>query len=80
MESVDNKTQDSGTVKQPTNLVYYKSPKEQYDTLHTCIVLRELPELTPEELRQIAERDRSLGLDGEGEGETPTVIPKNSGR
>jgi hypothetical protein len=46
-------------VKQPESLVYYRSKEELYSTLHTCIVLRELPELTPEELQRISEREQS---------------------
>ncbi|MGB4223493.1 MAG: hypothetical protein WBJ54_06720 [Syntrophorhabdus sp.] len=42
-------------VKQPDNMVYYRPRDELYSTLHTCVVLRELPELSPEELKQIAE-------------------------
>jgi hypothetical protein len=42
-------------VKQPDNMVYYRPRDELYSTLHTCVVLRELPELSPEELQQIAE-------------------------
>jgi hypothetical protein len=51
---------NKGVVKQPENLVQYKSKKELYSTVHACIVLRELPELTHEELLQIAEREKAL--------------------
>ena len=53
-------------VKQPENLVYYKSREELYSTVHACIILRELPELTPEELRQISEREQTHKQNSEG--------------
>jgi hypothetical protein len=57
---MDADDKDKEGVKQPENMVYYKSREELYSTLHMCIVLRELPELTPEELRQISEREKIL--------------------
>jgi hypothetical protein len=51
--------EDKRGVKQPENMVQYKSKKELYSTLHTCVMLRELPELTPEELKKISEREQS---------------------
>ena len=59
----DNKKK--ADVKQPDNLVQYKSKKELFSTVHACIMLRELPELTPEELKQISDRERSPNLDAE---------------
>jgi len=56
---MDADEKSKGVVKQPENLVQYKSKKELYSTVHACIVLRELPELTPEELQRISERERS---------------------
>jgi hypothetical protein len=53
-----NKKEKEG-VKQPENMVYYKPKKELYSTLHTCIILRELPEITPEEARKISEREQN---------------------
>ena len=50
---------ESKGIKQPQNLVQYKSKKELYSTVHACIMLRELPELTPEELQRISEREQS---------------------
>jgi hypothetical protein len=50
---------DKNVLRQPENMVYYKSKEELYSTLHTCIVLRELRELTPEELQRISEREQS---------------------
>jgi hypothetical protein len=50
---------DKEGVKQPENLVQYKSKKELYSTVHACIMLRELPELTPEELQRISDREQS---------------------
>lgn len=61
---VDNK--DNKNVKQPENMVYYKPKKELYSTLHTCIMLRELPELTPDEARAISEREQSPKQNSEG--------------
>lgn len=55
-----NEKEDKRGVKQPENMVYYKPKKELYSTVHACIVLRELPELTPEELMQISEREKAL--------------------
>jgi hypothetical protein len=52
-------------VKQPDNMVHYKSKKELFSTVHACIMLRELPELTPEELKQISDKERSANLDAE---------------
>ena len=57
---MDADKKNNKRVKQPENLVYYKSREELYSTVHACIVLRELPELTPEELLQIAEREKAL--------------------
>ena len=57
---MDSEVLDKEGVKQPENLVQYKSKKELYSTVHACIVLRELPELTHEELLQIAEREKAL--------------------
>jgi hypothetical protein len=57
---MDADDKDKEGVKQPENMVCYKPRDELYSTLHTCIVLRELPELTPEELRQISEREKIL--------------------
>jgi len=54
---MDGAEKDKQVVKQPENMVYYKSKKELYSTVHACIMLRELPELTPEELQQISERE-----------------------
>jgi hypothetical protein len=54
----DEKEDEQG-VKQPENMVYYKPKKELYSTVHACVVLRELPELTPEELKKISEREQS---------------------
>jgi hypothetical protein len=51
---------DKEGVKQPENLVYYKSREELYETLHMCIYMRELPEITPEEARAISEREKIL--------------------
>jgi hypothetical protein len=51
--------QDTQGVKQPENMVYYKSKNELYSTVHACIMLRELPELAPEELQQISEREEN---------------------
>lgn len=56
----DNKKKEG--IKQPDNLVLYKSKKELFSTVHACIMLRELPELTPEELEQISERERRSNL------------------
>jgi len=55
---MESEANDNEGVKQPENMVYYTSKEELYTTLHTCIVLRELPELTPEELQQISEREK----------------------
>jgi len=57
---MDADKKNNKRVKQPENMVYYKSREELYSTVHACIVLRELPELTPEELLQIAEREKAL--------------------
>jgi hypothetical protein len=57
---MDADDKDKEGVKQPENMVYFKLREELYSTLHMCIVLRELPELTPEELRQISEREKIL--------------------
>lgn len=57
---MDEDDKNKGVVKQPENLVQYKSREELYSTVHACIVLRELPELTHEELLQIAEREKAL--------------------
>ena len=46
-------------VKQPENMVCYTSKEELYSTLHTCIMLRELPEITPEEAHKISEREQN---------------------
>jgi hypothetical protein len=56
---MDSDVREKEGVKQPENMVYYKSKEELCSTLHTCIVLRELPELTPEELQQISEREKN---------------------
>jgi hypothetical protein len=45
-------------VKQPENMVLYKPKHELCSTVHACIVLSELPELTPEELKQISDREQ----------------------
>jgi hypothetical protein len=45
-------------VKQPENLVYYKSRGELFTTLHMCIYMRELPEITPEEIKQMEEKEK----------------------
>lgn len=55
---MDTNEIDKKSMKQPENMVYYKSKKELYSTVHACIMLRELPELTPEELQQISEREQ----------------------
>ena len=56
--AMDTNEIDKKNTKQPENMVYYKSKKELYSTVHACIMLRELPELTPEELQQISEREQ----------------------
>lgn len=56
---MDAKEKEGKGVKQPENMVYYKSKKELYSTVHACIMLRELPELAPEELQQISEREEN---------------------
>jgi hypothetical protein len=50
---------ESKGIKQPENLVYYKPTKELYSTLHMCIYMRELPEITPEEAQAISEREHN---------------------
>ena len=52
---MDSKQKDKTEVKQPENMVHYKPKHELFSTVHACIILRELPELTPEELQQISE-------------------------
>lgn len=49
------------TVKEPENMVRYKPSSELYTTLHTCIYLRELPEITPEESLAIQAKERHEG-------------------
>jgi hypothetical protein len=56
---MDAERKEGKDVKQPEDMVQYKSKDELYSTVHACIVLRELPELTPEELQQISEREKS---------------------
>ena len=56
---MDGAEKDKQVVKQPENMVYFKSKKELYSTVHACIMLRELPELTPEELQHISEREEN---------------------
>jgi hypothetical protein len=56
---MDVAEKDKQVVKQPENMVQFKPKEELYSTVHACIILRELPELTPEELQQIAEREKS---------------------
>ena len=46
-------------VKQPENLVYYKSREDIYTTLHMCIYMRELPDITPEEIKQMEEKEKN---------------------
>jgi hypothetical protein len=54
---MDADEKDKEGVKQPENLVYYKSREELYATLHMCIYMRELPEITSEEARAISDRE-----------------------
>jgi hypothetical protein len=56
---MDTERKEGKDVKQPEDMVQYKSKDELYSTVHACIMLRELPELTPEELQQISEREKS---------------------
>jgi hypothetical protein len=56
---MDGAEKDKQVVKQPGNMVKYKSKEELYSTVHACIMLCELPELTPEELQQISEREKN---------------------
>lgn len=56
---MDAKDQEKEGVKQPENMVQYKSKNELYSTVHACIMLRELPELTPEELKHIEEQEKN---------------------
>jgi hypothetical protein len=56
---MDGQNKGKDSIKQPENLVQYTSIKELYSTVHACIMLRELPELTPEELQRISEREQS---------------------
>ena len=55
---MDADEKDKEGVKQPENLVYYKSRGEFYATLHMCIYMRELPEITPEEIKQMEEKEK----------------------
>jgi hypothetical protein len=55
--AMDADKQDKKGVKQPENMVYYKSKNELYSTLHTCIVLRELPEISPQDVKKIEEKE-----------------------
>jgi hypothetical protein len=55
---MDADEKDKEGVKQPENLVYYKSRGELYATLHMCIYMRELPEITPEEIKQMEEKEK----------------------
>lgn len=63
---MDGDNKKKADVKQPDNLVQYKSKKELFSTVHACIMLRELPELTPEELKQISDREQTPNLDADG--------------
>jgi hypothetical protein len=63
---MDADEKNNKRVKQPENMVYYKPIKELYSTVHACIILRELPELTAEELRQISEREQTPKQNSEG--------------
>lgn len=60
--TMDADEKDNKGVKQPENMVYYKAKNELYSTLHTCIILRELPEITPEKAREISEREKNPEL------------------
>jgi hypothetical protein len=55
---MDADEKDKEGVKQPENLVYYKSREELYTTLHMCIYMRELPDITPEEIKQMEEKEK----------------------
>ena len=55
---MDADEKDKEGVKQPENMVYYKSREELYSTLHMCIYMRELPEITPEEIKQMEEKEK----------------------
>lgn len=47
-----------GTIKEPEKMVRYKPSNELYTTLNTCMYLRELPEITPEESLAIQTKER----------------------
>lgn len=51
-----DKKEGEGT-RQPDNLVYYTPAEELFQRLYTCVYLRELPEITPDEDREISEHE-----------------------
>lgn len=59
---MEGKEQKKKKIQQPQHLVCYKPAEELYATLHTCIYLRDLPEITAEECAAIQEAEK-LGSD-----------------